>query len=512
MKYPHPHQAKISFDGGDLDCGNGLLLLIRKHIDPLEDGELLEIISTEISVKEDLPAWCRLTNNELVSTIVERKEHSFLVSKGKFTNQHLSEAASNITNQLTENISYKDSENKTTAQELKNFSCFSIGSWPRPTWLLEALHKKLSGKISEQEFNQIADDAVKLCLLEQEQAGVDIVTDGEQRRDNYSSFVGGILENCQLIPLTDLLPLVDHPEEFSKELASLDVPASEIRHPAVFGKILRTKPLTVGEAKFLIGRTNKPIKIALPGPYLLTRTMWMECISDKAYSNREELSVDIVKILREELKELLDIGVSLIQFDEPVLSEVVFTSAHQGRSFMCGALGEKKDPKTELNFAVDLLNQVTKDFDLERIALHICRGNWTNDESKALSGPYDALLPYFEIVQVGTLLLEHATSRAGDYSFLEKLPKRFNLGLGMVDQKKEKLESEAEVLAKLNQVLDILGNDYKASKKKIFLVPDCGFATFADSPICSASIAKDKLRLLSKVSTKAPSLLTNLIK
>ena len=57
----------VSFDGGDLDCGNGLLLLIRKHIDPLPRGGLLELRSTEISVDEDLPAWCRMTGNELLS-------------------------------------------------------------------------------------------------------------------------------------------------------------------------------------------------------------------------------------------------------------------------------------------------------------------------------------------------------------------------------------------------------------------------------------------------------------
>ena len=60
----HPHEPHDSFDGGDLDCGNGLLLLIRKHIDPLTPGQLLEILSTETSVVEDLPAWCRLTGNE----------------------------------------------------------------------------------------------------------------------------------------------------------------------------------------------------------------------------------------------------------------------------------------------------------------------------------------------------------------------------------------------------------------------------------------------------------------
>ena len=56
----HAHAPDVSFDGGDLDCGNGLLLLIRKHIDPLDRGGLLEILSTDTSVKEDLPAWCRM--------------------------------------------------------------------------------------------------------------------------------------------------------------------------------------------------------------------------------------------------------------------------------------------------------------------------------------------------------------------------------------------------------------------------------------------------------------------
>src|SRR5689334_3033984 len=65
-----------------MDCGGGLLLLIRSHIDPLPRGGLLEILSTEISVKEDLPAWCRLTGNELVSVAQRGRERSFLVCKG----------------------------------------------------------------------------------------------------------------------------------------------------------------------------------------------------------------------------------------------------------------------------------------------------------------------------------------------------------------------------------------------------------------------------------------------
>src|SRR5262252_8906506 len=79
----HQHVPDASFDGGDLDCGSGLLLLIRSHIDPLPRGGLLEIVSTEISVREDLPAWCRLTGNELVSVAAAQgKASSFLVCKG----------------------------------------------------------------------------------------------------------------------------------------------------------------------------------------------------------------------------------------------------------------------------------------------------------------------------------------------------------------------------------------------------------------------------------------------
>ena len=69
----HAYSPDVSFDGGDLDCGGGLLLLIRRHIDPLERGGLLEILSTDSTVEVELPAWCRLTSNELVSWTKDRR-------------------------------------------------------------------------------------------------------------------------------------------------------------------------------------------------------------------------------------------------------------------------------------------------------------------------------------------------------------------------------------------------------------------------------------------------------
>lgn len=363
-----------------------------------------------------------------------------------------------------------------------------VGSWPRPGWLLRALHERLSGRLGEDEFQQYADDAVRLAVAAQERAGVDVVTDGEQRRDNYASFVGGRLDNCQLIPITDLLPYVTDPDEFAEELRSLDVPADQVRHPAVFGKIGRSKPLAVHELQRVRRFTGKPVKVALPGPYLLTRTMWLECVADKAYPTREELAADVVRVLREELTELLAEGAAIVQFDEPVLTEVVFTRPNAGgRSFMCGALGEKKDPQSELEFAGGLLRQLFEGFPKERLALHVCRGNWSRDETVALSGPYTPLIPLLRTLPVGTFLLEMATPRAGELEPLRDLPPGSRLGLGCVNQKLDRVDPVDDIIQRAEEAVALLGPD------RVFLNPDCGFATFADNPLASAEVAEGKL-------------------
>ena len=343
----------------------------------------------------------------------------------------------------------------------------------------------------EDEFQATADDAVSQSVDAQLRAGVDVLTDGEQRRDSYASFVGGILENCQLIPLTDLLPYVSDPVKFEKELRALDIPAHEVRHPAVFGRIARRQPLALHELKYVQSISDKPVKIALPGPYLLTRTMWMECLSDRAYASREVLAEDIVRILREELADLLRSGAALVQFDEPVLSEVVFARAKAGsggRSFMCGALGEKKPINEELAFARDLMNAVVAGFPRERTAMHVCRGNWSPDESVALAGDYRALLPHFKQLDVGTFMLELATPRAGEIEILRELPDDRRIGVGVVNQKLKEVESVDEVLARAEAAIALFGPE------RVLLNPDCGFATFADNPLASSRIAEAKLK------------------
>ena len=130
MKFPHPYNAKVVFDGGNMDCGNGLLFLIRKNIDPLNPGELLEILSTESSVEEDLPAWCRLTKNELISIKKDGNQCSFLVSKGPFTTSELDLLPQDIT---TKTLSPKTELPKISnpdaycSREIENYSVMGPG-------------------------------------------------------------------------------------------------------------------------------------------------------------------------------------------------------------------------------------------------------------------------------------------------------------------------------------------------------------------------------------------------
>lgn len=517
----HPYSPHASFHGGDLDCGNGLLLLIRQHIDPLAPGELLEIVSHDFTVEVDLPSWCRLTKNDLIHVHTEPGVWRFLVSKGPFKPPVTSSQPSRVPTA----ISGGDSDTSPSLQPktqrkkpqmaitqdvvephvptslpdpgaapiIEPLSVMSLGSWPRPRWLLGALHQRLEGRLKDSAFQADADDAVQLAIAAQERAGVDVVTDGEQRRDNYSSFVGGILQNCQLIPVTDLLPYVDDPEQFNHELEALDVPAGDIRHPAVFGPLGRRDPLTVHEVEYAQTITTRPVKVSLPGPYLLTRTMWMECISDRAYDTREDLAVDIVRILREEVAYLLAQGTTLVQFDEPVLTEVLYGEQGQGgRTFMCGALGERRAQDEELAFARQLLNEVTADFPPVRLALHVCRGNWTTDEASALSGGYEPLVPLFSSINVGTLILELCTSRAGELEALTGIRNDQRVGVGVLNQKDSAQDTVEDVIHRATQAIELFGYD------RVLLNTDCGFATFADNPIQSARTAERDLTLLAQ--------------
>jgi 5-methyltetrahydropteroyltriglutamate--homocysteine methyltransferase len=380
---------------------------------------------------------------------------------------------------------------------LPKFPTAVMGSWPRSKEVLRALRDKRAGRINDEEFRGITEKAVLQCLKWQEEAGIDIVSDGEQRRDNYISFVAEHLENVRMLSVSELLDYVEDKASFEEILGTLDVPAFSMFNPAAEGKISRKKPLVLNDFLFLKKHTDKAVKVALPGPYLLTRSMWIEGLSTDTYPTKEDLAIDIVKILREELEELIAAGAEFVQFDEPVLTEVVFTKKNANRTFMCGALTAKADAAEEISFALSLMNQVTEGM-LGRgtwIGVHVCRGNWSTQDEILLRGPYYPLIPYFKDVHVDQLILEYATPRAGELDAIRDISGK-ELGFGVVNPRTETIETVDEIVARVQEVRQFVPDE------KIFLNPDCGFGTFSQRPMNSDQIAFEKLKRMAEAARK----------
>jgi 5-methyltetrahydropteroyltriglutamate--homocysteine methyltransferase len=214
------------------------------------------------------------------------------------------------------------------------FNVTQVGSWPRSRTLLRTLRDKQQGRISRTEFERVADEEIRRCVQVQVQAGVDIVVDGEQRRDNFYSFITDKLDGTRLMSLAEMLDTVEDKASFEEMLTTLDVPASAIKNPTCIGKLSRREPLAVEELRFVQQLTDKPVKMTLPGPYLLTRAMWVGDFSGQAYGDKTEMAHDVVKVLREELLELKAAGAAFVQFDEPVLTEIVLSEERDRRTFM----------------------------------------------------------------------------------------------------------------------------------------------------------------------------------
>ena len=372
--------------------------------------------------------------------------------------------------------------------DLPLFPVATVGSWPRPPELLRAartLRRNENG--ARKAFAAAADAAVRECVRAQLDAGVDVIGDGEQRRDNFYSFVADKLDGVRMMTLAEMLDVVEDRAGFERILQTLDVPAYLISNPTCADRIARREPLAVDEAKFVRELTDLPIKVALPGPYLLTRALFVPEVTRAAYPSREELGQDVVKLLRTEIEELIAAGVAFIQLDEPVLTELVFTRG-QTRTFMCAALAAGKDPAEELELAVSLINRVLEGFDHVRTGVHVCRGNWSRNEETLLRGGYGPLRPYFERLSARQLVLEYATERAGEVVRMAGK----ELGLGVVNPRSDRVETPEEIAASVRGALA------HVSAAALFLNPDCGFGTFSARPLNSPAIAGLKLSAMSQ--------------
>jgi 5-methyltetrahydropteroyltriglutamate--homocysteine methyltransferase len=365
-----------------------------------------------------------------------------------------------------------------------------VGSWPRPPWLIQALRKRQAGESSFEEFNAVADDAVLASVKQQEDAGVDIVSDGEQRRDNFYSFVVEKLDGIKLMTVAQLLDFVKDRASFEESLRALDVPAFAMKSPVAVGRVHARESLALDELKFLKGHTGRKTKIPLPGPYMLTRSSWFPGLSDKAYPEIEDLGREVSGILRREVQALKDAGADFVQFDEPVLSQVVY-GAEGAETFMCAALASRKDPTQELSYALELMNRTVQGISGIKLGVHVCRGNWSRREDVLLNGNYGPLLPYLTEMKVDQLVLEFATPRAGELEVFKEYGDEKEIGLGVVNPRSSEVESPDLIEKRVRDATKFF------DPSKIYLNPDCGFGTFAERPVNDATTASAKLQSIS---------------
>lgn len=371
-----------------------------------------------------------------------------------------------------------------------------LGSMPRSKKLLTAKRKLNKGNIDLKTYQEILDEETKYVVELQENNYIDIITSGELNRDNYVSFIAERLDGVTMMSMADMFDYIEDKQGFEQILEILDVPAISIKNAICTGKVKYNKPLVADEMIELKKLTDKKIKATLPGPYLITRSMWLPALSKQYYDSKDSLGEDIIKVLKEEIDSLAKIGIDVIQFDEPVLTEVVFSEG-KTRSFMCAALSEKKDPTEELKFATKLIKSVI-DYAKEKeilVSLHVCRGNWSRDESILLTGPYTPLLPLFEETLPNILTLEFSTPRAGEISSLFSstlIRDNCILGLGVMNPRTNDIEPLEDILNRVEEVMQYI------PKERIWLNPDCGFATFANRPVSTMEIIDKKLARLNE--------------
>lgn len=376
----------------------------------------------------------------------------------------------------------------------KPFSTSLIGSMPRSKKIM-ALNRRLKMDLDyEKEYEDLIKTETENLVKLQEKYSIDLITNGELTRDNYVSFVADRIDGVVMMNMGDMLEYIEDKQAFEQILETLDVPSVSIKNAICNGVLKYNKSLVSDEIKFLKKITNSPVKATLPGPYLMTRSMWLPALSKKFYNSKEELGEDVIKILKQEIDNLVQAGVDVIQFDEPVLTEVVFSEG-KTRSFMCAALSERKDPTEELKFATNLIKSVM-DYIKEKdvlSSLHVCRGNWSKDESILLSGPYTPLVPLFEETSPDILALEFSTPRAGELDSLlssEKIKENSILALGVINPRTDIIESSQSIIEKTEEALKFI------PKEKIWLNPDCGFATFSNRPVSTFEIIEKKLEQL----------------
>lgn len=219
------------------------------------------------------------------------------------------------------------------AEEFTAFTTSLLGSLPRSEALIEARDRQEESPQAKDHYQQVLRDDTEQVVRMQEDLGVDVLTSGEFDRDNYMSYVAQYVDGIDLLTMDELVSLTDDNEAFQESLETMEAAGIEIKNPVVTHKIDTQARLDVDEMVLLQSLTDQKIKATLPSPYLLTRSCWVDGVTDQVYEDKHALGQDIIQLLTNEIHRLVELGVDVIQLDDPILSEIVYMSSSEDTSF-----------------------------------------------------------------------------------------------------------------------------------------------------------------------------------
>ncbi len=310
-----------------------------------------------------------------------------------------------------------------------------VGSYTQPEWLIdrENLTTRLPPRVRVQEIWRIPpehleaaqDDATLLAIRDMERAGIDIISDGEVRRESYSNRVA-----------TALGGIDTENHGYAKDRSGRDNPV-----PRVMGKIHRPRPIEVSDVEFLRANTDREIKITLPGPF----TMTQQAQDDYYGGDQRAMALDYARAVNEEVKDMFAAGADVVQIDEPYM---------QARA------------EIAREFAVEVIGEALKGVE-GTTALHMCFGYAAIHAWQGLEKP-DAysFLPELNESDIDQISIEAAQPRL-DLAVLEKLPDK-TIILGVIDNDDPAIETPETVAARIRAALNHI------TPERLIIAPDCG--------------------------------------
>ena len=358
----------------------------------------------------------------------------------------------------------------------------NIGSLLRPPELLQARAAYREGKLARDRLREIEDRSILKALDLQKAAGVEIFTDGEYRRDIFTADITQAVDG-----LVQGKPTVSF--EWRGVGSDLAKESKEGNLQFVVGAKLRKKArFTPGEAPFLQQHAPGPFKVCTPAAMQHAISRYRPGVTDKVYPTLHDMLQDVAYIMRDEVQALIDEGASYVQLDAPSYS----TFFDPKRRASLEASGVNAEKALDAAIAADnAMIQGIKRRPEVVTGIHFCRGN--KRSAWGAEGSYEPIAEKaFAALQMDRYLMEFDTERAGGFEPLRFVPKGKAVVLGLITTKEPRLESEDELLRRIEQAAKYI------AMENLALSTQCGFASAASGNLLSWDDMRRKLELVAK--------------